>query len=56
MLGQTVRKLAHAMAVARSGEGSNSPMATGSDGVPVQIPPDEGRDTVHAPPSTAILA
>jgi hypothetical protein len=36
---KTVRKLAHAMAAARSGEGSKSPMATGSDGVPVQIPP-----------------
>jgi len=36
---KTVRKLAQAMAAARSGEGSNSPMATGSDGVPVQIPP-----------------
>ena len=36
---KTVRKLAHAMAAARSGEGSKSPMATGSDGLPVQIPP-----------------
>jgi transposase len=36
---KTVRKLAHAMATARSGEGSKSPMATGSDGVPAQIPP-----------------
>jgi hypothetical protein len=36
---KTVRKLAHAMAVARAGEGSNSPMATGSDGLPNQIPP-----------------
>jgi transposase len=36
---KTVRKLAQAMAAARSGEGSNSPMATGSDGLPVQIPP-----------------
>ena len=35
---KTVRKLAHAVAAARSGEGSNSPMATGSAGVPVQIP------------------
>jgi transposase len=36
---KTVRKLAQAMATARSGGGSNSPMATGSDGLPVQIPP-----------------
>ena len=36
---KTVRKLALAMAAARSREGSNSPMATGSDGVPGQIPP-----------------
>ena len=36
---KTVRKLARAMAAARSGEGSNSPMATGSDGLPDQIPP-----------------
>jgi len=36
---KTVRKLALAMAVARLGEGSNSPMATGSGGRPVQIPP-----------------
>ena len=36
---KTVRKLAHAIAAARAGEGSNSPMATGSDGLPVQIPP-----------------
>ena len=36
---KTVRKLAQAMAAARSGEGSKSPMATGSDGLPVQIPP-----------------
>jgi transposase len=36
---KTVRKLAHAMAAARSGEGSKSPMATGSDGVRAQIPP-----------------
>ena len=36
---KTVRKLAQAMAAARSGDGSNSPMATGSDGLPVQIPP-----------------
>jgi len=35
---KTVRKLAHAMAVARSGEGSKSPMASGSAGVPVQFP------------------
>jgi transposase len=32
---KTVRKLARAMAM----DGSNSPMATSSDGVPVQIPP-----------------
>ena len=36
---KTVRKLAHAMAAARSWDGSNSPMATGSDGLPGQIPP-----------------
>jgi transposase len=36
---KTVRKLAHAMAAARAGGASNSPMATGSDGLPVQIPP-----------------
>jgi transposase len=36
---KTVRKLAQAMAAARSGEGSNSPMATGSDGRSSQIPP-----------------
>jgi hypothetical protein len=36
---KTVRKLALAMAAARSGEGSNSPMATGSAGVPAQLPP-----------------
>ena len=36
---KTVRKLALAMAAARSGDGSNSPMATGSAGVPGQIPP-----------------
>jgi len=36
---KTVRKLALAMAAARSGDGSNSPMATGSAGQPVQIPP-----------------
>ena len=36
---KTVRKLALAMAAARLGDGSNSPMATGSAGLPVQIPP-----------------
>jgi len=36
---KTVRKLALAMAAARLGVGSNSPMATGSAGLPVQIPP-----------------
>ena len=36
---KTVRKLALAMAAARLGVGSNSPMATGSTGLPVQIPP-----------------
>ena len=41
---KTVRKLAHAVAAARSGEGSKSPMATGSAGVPVQIPPPRPTD------------
>lgn len=36
---KTVRKVARAMAAMRSGEASNSPMATGSEGVPGQIPP-----------------
>ena len=36
---KTVRKLALAMAAARAGDGSNSPMATGSAGLPGQIPP-----------------
>ena len=36
---KTVRKLALAMAAVRLGGGSNSPMATGSAGLPVQIPP-----------------
>jgi transposase len=36
---KTVRKLARAMAAVRAGEASNSPMATGADGLPVQIPP-----------------
>jgi transposase len=36
---KTVRKLARAMVAARLGEGSNSPMATGSEGGPGQIPP-----------------
>ena len=36
---KTVRKLARAMAVGRAGDGSNSSMATGSDGVLAQIPP-----------------
>ena len=36
---KTVRKLARAMAATGSGEGSNSPMATGSGGWPGQIPP-----------------
>ena len=36
---KTVRKLALAMAAARAGGDSNSPMATGSAGLSVQIPP-----------------
>jgi hypothetical protein len=36
---KTVRKLARAIAAARAGEASNSPMATGSDGRSSQIPP-----------------
>ena len=36
---KTVRKLALAMAAARVGGASNSPMATGTAGLPVQIPP-----------------
>ena len=36
---KTVRKLALALAAARSGEGSNSPMATGSEGLPGEFPP-----------------
>jgi transposase len=36
---KTVRKLALSIVAARAGVASNSPMATGSDGLPVQIPP-----------------
>ena len=53
---KTVRKLALAMAAARSGEGSNSPMATGSDGVPAQIPrPRPPAPGARSPPAVAGL-
>jgi len=53
---KTVRKLAQAMAAARSGERSNSPMATGSDGVPVQIPPPRPpAPGARSPPAVAGL-
>jgi transposase len=53
---KTVRKLALAMAAARSGDGSNSPMATGSDGLPVQIPPPRPpAPEARSPPAVAGL-
>ena len=52
---KTIRKLALAMAAARSGEGSNSPMATGSAGLPVQIPPPRPPAPGAAPPAVAGL-
>jgi transposase len=53
---KTVRKLALAMAAARAGDGSNSPMATGSDGLPVQIPPPRPpAPEARSPPAVAGL-
>lgn len=53
---KTVRKLALAMAAARLGEGSKSPMATGSDGLPVQIPPPRPpAPGARSPPAVAGL-
>ena len=53
---KTVRKLARAMAAARSGEGSNSPMATGSEGGPGQIPPPRPPALgTRSPPAVAAL-
>ena len=53
---KTVRKLARAMAAARSGEGSNSPMATGSAGRPGQIPPPRPpAPGARSPPAVAGL-
>jgi transposase len=53
---KTVRKLALAMAAARSGEGSNSPMATGSAGLPGQIPPPRPpAPGARSPPAVAGL-
>ena len=53
---KTVRKLALAMATARAGDGSNSPMATGSDGLPVQIPPPRPpAPEARSPPAVAAL-
>ena len=53
---KTVRKLALAMAAARLGDGSNSPMATGSDGRPVQIPPPwPPASGARSPPAVAGL-
>jgi transposase len=53
---KTVRKLAQAMAAARSGEGSKSPMATGSDGLPVQIPPPRPPALGARPPPAGLPA
>lgn len=48
---KTVRKLALAMAAARWGEGSNSPMATGSESLPGQIsPPRPPAPGTRSPP------
>ncbi len=53
---KTVRKLARAMAAARAGGGSNSPMATGSDGRPGQIPPPRPpAPGARSPPAVAEL-
>jgi transposase len=53
---KTVRKLALAMAAARAGGGSNSPMATGSDGLPAQIPPPRPpAPEARSPPAVAGL-
>src|SRR5260370_9938210 len=53
---KTVRKLAHAMAAARSGEGSKSPMATGSDGVLAQTPPPRPPAPGARPPPARLPA
>jgi transposase len=53
---KTVRKLALAMAAARSGEGSNSPTATGSADLPGQIPPPRPPGLgARSPPAVAGL-
>ena len=53
---KTVRKLARAMAAARAENGSNSPMAIGSEGSSSQIPPPwPPAPGARSPPSVAGL-